>query len=50
MPNTNEYMKEYVKQYRANHPDYYANELLKNNEKTTAKYLRDPEYLAKISE
>jgi len=50
MPNTNEYMKEYVKQYRANHPDYYANELLKNNERTTAKYHNNPEYRAKISE
>ena len=45
MPNTKEYMKEYVKQYHANHSDFYANELLKNNQRTTAKYHSDPEYL-----
>jgi hypothetical protein len=50
MPNTKEYMKEYIKEYRANRPEFYANELKKNNERTTAKYHSDPEYRAKISQ
>ena len=50
MPTTKEYMKEYVKEYHTNSPEFYANELKKNNEKTTAKYHSNPEYLAKISE
>ena len=43
MPNTKEYIKEYIKEYRANRPAFYANELKKNNERTTAKYHSDPD-------
>ena len=50
MPNTNEYMKEYLKQYRANHPEFRANELKKNNERNKAKYHSDPEFRNKMLE
>ena len=50
MANTKEYMKEYIKEYHANCPEFYANELKKNNERTAAKYHSNPEYHAKISE
>ena len=34
MPNTKEYMKEYIQEYSANCPEFYANGSKKNNEAT----------------
>ena len=50
MPNTNEYMREYLKQYRVNHPEFRANELIKNNERNKAKYHSDAEFRNKVLE
>ena len=50
MPNTKEYMKDYIKEYRETHPEFYANELKKNNERNKAKYNNNPECRHKMLE
>ena len=50
MPNTKEYMKDYIKEYRETHPEFYANELKKNNERNKAKYNNNPECHHKMLE